>query len=278
MRVLADEAEGLTQPALSHSIASFERDYGLRFFDRGRGGVAATAAGSLVLENARQLVASLEALDRSLRLFSKGETGRIAFGLGPHLASMLLAEVSSALLRSRPGLQVKPFIGPTGTLLDQLRDDKIEFILGHAWDIAMSPRIELELLSSLQLAVLVRAGHPLSGEEPLRLSDLNAYPVASSVDLPASTPGLGGGLICENSHILRDVVEQTDCIWISSPRFVARQLAEGRLVQLHVDDLMPKQIEIGIVSRYGRTKSPAAVSLIEEFRSALRRLDGDEAG
>jgi DNA-binding transcriptional LysR family regulator len=274
----AAEKEGLTQPALSHSIASFERDYDLRLFDRGRGGVVATSAGSLVLESARQIVAAVQALDRSLRLFGEGETGRVSFGLGPHLASMLLPEVSGALLRSRPGLQIRPHIGTTQTLLDQLQDDKIEFILGHSWDIVMSPRIELEPLSSLRLAVLARRGHPLEGRKRLKLADLTAYPVASAVDLPASgAAGLGGGLICDNFHILRDVVEQTDCIWISSPPFVAEQLAAGRLVQLDVSDLVPSRIEIGMMSRRDRTKSPAAVSMIEEFRSALLRLEDNGA-
>lgn len=272
----AAEVEGLTQPALSHSIANFEKDYGLRLFDRGRGGVAVTVAGALVLEHARQIISAAEELDRSLRLFGRGEVGRISFGLGPHLASMLLPEVSSILLRSRPGLQIKPAIGQTELLLDKLQDGQIEFIIGHSSDIAMSSRMELEPLSTLTLAVLARGGHPLDGKRGLKLADLTPYPVASATELPEGGPiGFGGCLICDNFHILRDVVEQTDCIWVSSPPFISRQLDEGRLVRLDVGDLSPSKIEIGIISRQDRTKSPAALALVDELRTILARFEHD---
>lgn len=38
----AAEEEGITQPALSRSIAAFEQRHGVTLFDRGRGGVHVT--------------------------------------------------------------------------------------------------------------------------------------------------------------------------------------------------------------------------------------------
>lgn len=272
----AAEAEGLTQPALSHSIASFENDYGLRLFDRGRGGIAVTPAGSLVLEHARQIVSATEELDRRLRQFGKGESGTIAFGLGPHLASMLLPEVSSTLLHTRPRVQIRPTIGPTEQLLEKLKDGGIEFIIGHSRDIALPSKFVLEPLSSLTLAVLARSGHPLADRGGLKLADLSDYPVASANELPAGGDmGAAGCLVCDNFHILRDVVETTDCVWVSSPPFVSRQLEQGRLVRLDVEDFAHGSIEIGIISRNDRTKSPAALALMDELGKVLARFERD---
>src|SRR5213593_1327258 len=79
----AAEDVRITQPALSRSIATFEQQYGVRLFDRGRGGVSSTPAGSLVIEQARSMLSAATDLERSMRLFGKGEAGRVAFGLGP---------------------------------------------------------------------------------------------------------------------------------------------------------------------------------------------------
>jgi DNA-binding transcriptional LysR family regulator len=129
-------------------------------------------------------------------------------------------------------------------------------------------------LSTLTLAVLARSGHPLDGRKRLKLEDLIAYPVASATEFPEGGPiGIGGCLICDNFHILRDVVEQTDCIWVSSPSFVSRQLNDGRLVRLDVEALTPSQIEVGIISAKDRTKSPAALALIDELRAVLERFE-----
>ena len=86
----AAEEERITQPALSRSIAAFEQRHGVILFDRGRGGAHPTPAGRLVIEQARRLLSATNDLERSLRLYGTGEAGRLAFGLGPLLASLFL--------------------------------------------------------------------------------------------------------------------------------------------------------------------------------------------
>ena len=71
----AAEEQGITQPALSRSIAAFERRHGVVLFDRGRGGVHPTAAGNLVIDQARKLLAAAGDLERSLRRHPAGEVG-----------------------------------------------------------------------------------------------------------------------------------------------------------------------------------------------------------
>ena len=42
-------------------------------------------------------------------------------------------------------------------------------------------------------------------------------------------PGVGT-MICDNYHVLRELVLETDCVWLASPAVLARDMAEGRLV------------------------------------------------
>lgn len=252
----------ISQPALSRSIAAFEAQHGVRLFDRGRGGVRVSAAGRLVVEQARALIAAARDLEDSLSHYARGEGGDVAFGIGPLAASLILPRVSATLLTERPRLKLRATILPPGRLLGELLDDRLELFFGHAWQME-SLDVEVSSAGTMPLAVLVRAGHPLAGRVGLSMADLAGWPVASPVD--SSTAGLlgaGGGFICDNCDILRATTLASDCLWPSSPAFVEQDIFDGRLVALDLADFPLSDSEVSIVRRRGRTLSPAAELLI----------------
>ena len=55
----------IAQPALSHAIATLEKDLGIRLFHRHRRGVELTDAGTILFERARPILDSLDAADQS---------------------------------------------------------------------------------------------------------------------------------------------------------------------------------------------------------------------
>jgi len=268
----AAEELHLTQPALSRSIAAFETRHGVRLFDRERSGVVLTAAGKLVVEHARGILAATGDLGRSLRMFGKGDAGRIQFGLGPMLASLLLPNLTRSLARSRSHLQLVALTKPADQLLVDLMRDNIEMIFGNRWHVSQLPGVVNELIGSVELAMIVRAGHPLAGRRGLTMADLGDFPVATAVELPAGgLTGSGGAFVCDNFHILRDAVIDTDYVWLSTPAFVAAELRIGQLVQLDIADLWPRETEICMVFREGRTRSPVAQVITDEVRKILAR-------
>src|SRR5262245_45540321 len=115
----AAEEAGITQPALSRSIATFEQQHGVRLFDRVRGGVSVTPAGALVIEQARGMLSAAGDLERSLQLYGKGEAEQIAFGLGPLLSSLLVM-IGPSLMHARPNLRVRTMIRPVDQMIDEL--------------------------------------------------------------------------------------------------------------------------------------------------------------
>lgn len=264
----------ITQPALSRSIAAFEAQYGVRLFDRGRGGVAVTPPGRLVVEQAQAMLSAAGDLERDLRSYSRGEAGRIALGLGPLMASVLLPKLGQSLLRSRPGLQIHASIGLSAPLLGELLDDTIEMIVGNAVYFGELPGVDSEYLTRVRMGAMVRSGHPLAARDGLTRTDLEDYPIATATDQTTGwVASANGNFVCDNFHILREVVQETDCVWFSSPAFVERELAEGRLVQLEVAGLSPNLHEICVLSRRGRSRSPAASVVVEELRRLVASSD-----
>jgi DNA-binding transcriptional LysR family regulator len=269
----AAEEEGITQPALSRSIAAFEQRHGVVLFDRGRGGAHPTPAGLLVIEQARKLLSAANDLERSLKRYPGGEAGRIAFGLGPLLASLFLPRLGSSLLRAYPGLQVTTLIRPPTQLITELLGDRIEMILGNNWSLGRVPGTELKRLGTMKVGIMVRGGHPLANRGPVTAADLEDYPAASALELPAGgMSGHAGSFVCDNFHVLRETVLQTDCAWISSPAFLADELSDGRMIQLDIADLAPTESDICLVFKRGRTRSPAAIAVTEEVTAMLEGM------
>lgn len=264
----------ITQPVLSRSIASFEKRHGVRLFERGRGGAVPTTLGVSVIADAAKLLRSARNFQDNLQLYRLGDAGRVAVGLGPLLASMVLPEVSKSLLRQRPKLKLSTIIGPVDQLIAHLMDDDVELIFGNCTQLEAMPEICAKPIGKLELAFIVRNGHPLDKRANLTAADIAAFPVASAVALPAG--GLsddGGSFTCDNFHILRETTRGSDCIWLSSPAFVADELGRGDLAILDVGHVQPRHSIISVTYRRGREVSPAAACVIDEVRSILCRND-----
>lgn len=269
----AAEEEGITQPALSRSIAAFEARHGVRLFDRSRGGVHPTPAGLLVIDQAIRVLGAVGDLERSLKHYPRGQAERIAFGLGPLLSSLFLPRLASTLLSQSPSIQMVAVTDTPAQLVADLLADRIELIIGNNWNMGRVPGTEVERIGQIEIATIVRAGHPLAESEHVTAADLDDYPVASAVE-PTSGgfQALSGSFVNDNYHVLRETVLRTDCVWMCSPAFVADDLREGRLITVPVSHATPRQTDICLVAKRSRTRSPAASVLIDAVCCMLEDL------
>lgn len=259
----------ITQPALSRSIASFEQRFGLRVFDRDRSGVVPTAMGRLVIEEAERVLRAARDLDHNVRLYAKGEGGDLAIGTGPLLA-MMLPDLGQRLMKEAPSIRLRASVRTPDHLVQELLDDRIELIFGNSWAIREVPDLEFSLIGTLELAFVVRGGHPLAAKSRIRTDMLGLYPQASAAgsSIAALAPTTGS-FICDNCHVLRDLVVGTDCVWLTAPSVLADDIAAGALVRLNVDDFQNIDSEVALIHRRNRTLSPAALSLIEHLRGLI---------
>lgn len=272
---IAAEEAGISQPALSRSIQAFEEEYGLRLFDRGKGGVSLTPAGKLAVEHARGLLAAAGELDRDMRLFGQGNAGRTGIGMGPMVASLLLPELGADLLRRNPRLTLVTRVGPPEQMLDALLDGTIELIVANSAQLSMVPGVTEQRLGILPLAIVVRAGHPLANSKSVTVSDLDHYPVARPFDhATTSQAHPAGAFVCENFSVLKQVVLQTDCTWLVSPGLVSMELANDLLVALSVEELPTRETQINLVYQRDRTRSPASLLVADAARILIEAMTG----
>lgn len=264
----AADLVGITQPALSRSVASLERGLGFALFDRTPAGVVPTAMGVTFLKDARKLLLQASQLETDARALAAGDGGSLSFGLGPLLSSLILPDLLVLLARRFPRLQVRPMTASAEEMITALTERRIEMCL-VADGLRNTAGLLTRPVGAVTVGLLARAGHPLVGRQGLRLEDLSGFPLATG-----SYDGrmIGAGdpistIICENFHILRETVLGSDAIWLST-RALAQPGPEPALVELDIVDYPSRRIEILLARMEQRTPSRAG----REVEVAIRDL------
>ncbi|MBC7222799.1 MAG: LysR family transcriptional regulator [Anaerolineae bacterium] len=168
---------GVSQPAVSKRIQQLERELGQRLLVRGRGGVQPTAAGRLVAEAARAMLAEEDRLRRRLEALEGADLqGTFVLGAstipGEYLAPAFLA----ALRQRHPRLQVRLQVADTATVVEWVAAGRVALGLVGA---RMRSRQDLgwEPFARDEIVLAVPADHPLAAKATVRPQDLEGVPI-----------------------------------------------------------------------------------------------------
>lgn len=263
----------ITQPALSRSIAAFEERLGVRIFERGRNGATVTQVGRQIVADAEQLLRTVRAFDHNLKLYSSGHVGRVAFGLGPLISSLVMPGLGRHILDERPELLLIPVVRPARHLVKALMDDDIEMLFCAHGQLEPSAALLMEPVGEIAIGMFVRAGHPLAGEPQVSLEQLAPYPVLSGAEVPGeAAAALAGGVILDNYEILKALCLDSDGVWMSSPQLIREEIDSGRLHAVNVSDrVRPKRVTVMRVRRRECGLTPAAEVVMTLVCEELRR-------
>jgi DNA-binding transcriptional LysR family regulator len=104
----AAEALGYTQSAVSQQIAALERAAGTPMFERPGGPkpVRLTAAGEVLLEHARSVLATLRIAEADIDAVTTGTRGRLRVGLMQSVGTQILPSLLTRFAAERPEVQI----------------------------------------------------------------------------------------------------------------------------------------------------------------------------
>lgn len=173
----AAELLSITQPSLSHAIASLEKELEVKLFEKEGRNVVLTKCGRAFLEDVEK---SLEILDSSvskLQLTGTGE-GRIDVGLLRTLTTDFMPGIVRGYLDLHPNKHIDfHFHNSTG-----LTPDILEGLKSRKYDIAFCSKVDSETsvefipVARQELVLIVPNGHPLSHLTEIDLSETLPYP------------------------------------------------------------------------------------------------------
>ncbi|MFM1655572.1 LysR family transcriptional regulator [Brevibacillus sp. B_LB10_24] len=109
----------LAQPSLSQQIAKLEKDWGVLLFHRFPQQVELTDAGERFVKAARMILDQADGLEREMRAFASGQSGKLLIGSLPITGVYVLPPVISAFSSQYPGVELQ-LIEETSSKLEHL--------------------------------------------------------------------------------------------------------------------------------------------------------------
>ena len=166
----AASALGVSQSSVSTRIKQLEQDLGVLLFERRHRGVRVTEAGQHFLEHVATGIEHLDHAVRTAGAISRGEQGRLHVGLYSSIAAGFLAELLSQFRELHPAVDLLITEGRARDTIRQVREARLD--VAFVGGTPPASGCHSKPLWTEALVVALRYGHPLTGAENVRWSEL----------------------------------------------------------------------------------------------------------
>lgn len=175
----AAERLQMAQPPLSRAITQLERRLGARLFERTPHGMTLTAAGEVLLREARAALAALEAAERRTRRRAQGgERPSLVLTAKAGASSELLAKLLDAYAAEPDAVHVDIVLSEPGHQALMLRDGRADVAILHLPFDDLSG-FDTEVLAVEDQVAVLPSGHPASARTSMTVAEARSIP-----DLP----------------------------------------------------------------------------------------------
>lgn len=282
----AAESLGLSQQALSKSVAALERSLRVRLFERGQFGAALTSYGEALLRRAKVIDAELKLGRAEIDALRGSREGHVRVGVGLSFVGRIMPAAIVRMRRMHPGVTITGVVESSAALFPMLLHGELDFVASAPpTSLAVDPELAQEKLFADRDHVVVRAQHPLAKRRRVGLEDLREYPWLMSAQLTAVWSRVcrvftANGLEPPRSLVRSDsiglakaLLPLEDFIALLSPESVDVELAQSTLVALEAPQVAEQRVA-AITTRARSSLQPAARELIALVREECMRLYG----
>lgn len=165
----AGEMLGLTQSAISHALASLEREFGFSILTRGRSGISLTSNGERLLPYMREMLRAQERMQQEVYAINGMEVGTVRIGTFTSVSTQWLPGILKRFQDLYPAIEVKLFEGYYDGIESWIQTGEVD--MGFV-SLPTTEDLESIPLKKDQLYLLVTDEHPLYQEERVHVSRL----------------------------------------------------------------------------------------------------------
>ncbi len=165
---------GLSQPAISKSLAALERSLNVRLIDRGGRSAQLTQAGQILHARAREIFGAERLAERELREIRGLKRGRLRVAASPTIGTYLLPPVLARFHRRRPTVRISSTLADDQTVAKLLLESRVDVALIE--DQQVHESVEATAWRSDELVVVAAAQHELVARESIAPGDLADLP------------------------------------------------------------------------------------------------------
>jgi LysR family transcriptional regulator, regulator of abg operon len=275
---------GVSQPTVTKSVRSLERELHIQLLQRSARGVVLTPPGRAFFPRARAAHVGLRKAEEEAIAHGRTGGGSVSLGAGPATLITIVPEAVARFRREYPAARVRIVEGLAHQLLPSLRDETLDLVLGLRPPGELDPQFTFRPLFRSELAVAARRGHPLRHARTLA-------ELASADWLSTSTLGLAGGPLeriflaagrepprpairCDSYNTLVALMARTDMIGVLQRRLLKEPFAREWLQEIPLKQALPAVIA-GVFIRSDTPLTRAAAAMSKVVVAVARSIKDD---
>jgi len=260
-----------TQPAISLAVRELEQKLGQALVEKGGGRVELTPFGAHCLPLFRGLIEHHDRIAREATLLARHEIGQVSIATVPSVASRLLPGPLARFVAEHPNVQVSIQDGTAERVQQLLAQGQVDFGISSLW--MEDEQIEFAPIAHDQVGVVCRADHPLTqAGDALHWSQLQGVSMIRNGTSRLLEGTDAAGLLEHSrlfvSNMISLIAMLEEGVGVSTLPYLAFPHENEKLAFLPL--AAPKvERRIGMLTRKGRSLSPAAGALMAFLRAQL---------
>ncbi|GAA4033822.1 LysR family transcriptional regulator [Actimicrobium antarcticum] len=261
-----------TQSVISYTIANLEAQLNVVLFDRSKRKPLLTAAGQLLLADARSVALKVDAMRARAKTLSEGMEGEVSLAVDVMFPTATLVRILECFQAHFPTVGLRLRIEALGAVT-QLVLDGVSKIGVSGWMINTPDAIERQALGSVRLVPVAAPGHPLAREPaPIPTAIAREHTQLVLTDRSTLTAGSNFGVFAMRDWRLGDLGAKHALLrsglgWGHMPEaMVETDLTSGRLVRLVLAEIQPVIYPLYLIQRVEDPPGQAGRWLIQQLR------------
>ncbi len=259
---------GLTQPAVSRSLAMLEARVGEPLFIKGKRPLQPTVLGAQLAAHGRAILAASRKASDTVQGFVRGTRGMVRVGGVPFFMDAMISRMIAEFQTQEPDISVAQSYGNTPEMAKALEGGQLDLAIVPMGLNDAAPGFDFTEILPGRNIVACRVGHPLLRKRRLQAADLTEFPwVAPLPGSPLMTDlhsillsiGMSELNIRYSGGSLMSVVNymaESTALAILPHSVVFAQRKENRIAVLPFDIPQPNR-SLGVLRRTTGARSPA---------------------
>ncbi len=280
---------GLTQPAVSRSLAMLEARVGEPLFLKGRRPLQATPLGSLLAVQGRMIIAASRRASDAVQGFVRGTKGLVRMGGVPFFMDAMISRMIGEFQNQEPEVTIQQSYMNLPEIAAALQANQIDLGIVPIGELDLGPGFVFTEILPGRNIVACRPGHPLMRKRPLEAQDLTRYPwvaplpgspLMSDLQMILMSIGMSDLNIRYSGGSLMSVVNvlaETEALAVLPFSVVFALRHESRISVLPYDIPQPNR-SLGILRMNATLRAPAVerfaghiMSAFDDLRHVIKR-------
>ena len=279
----AAAAIGITQPAVTKSIADLEREIGYALFHRTARGAVPTEDGRSFIERAARVLEDVRELLQTPSTHRDPYAGVLRIGVCPAPLEWQLVAPLEVLLSRHPAIRLDVSGASFERTVQLLESGALDVAVGFDEAFAGWPDLTRKAIGLLESTLFVRKDHPLLARDAVSLADLAGYDFVS----PSESKPYGDAIRRlydavgvswhKRVHVLdyfpasARLVRSTDAVAMVNRAYTRSDAFLRRFSVLEHPDFFPPA-PLCCAYRTQRRLSPASRAFVATMRTVVGRL------